>query len=417
MPSALIPPHRRRSIILGLIFCTTVLSYFDRQIVSVLKPTLKIVFGTDDRGYALVVNAFTLCYAIAFPLAGWLVDRFGPGRIMLGGIISWSGACLAVVVTRTFGQFAACRALLGLAEPASFPAQLRAVAIWFPPAMRATAYSICAAGSTIGAVIAPPAVAWLALRFGWRAAFLVPGAVGLVLALLWRLIWRNPPAEILQAAVGPAGPSGAFGWLGLWRTRSLWGIILCRFVSDPVWYFCLFWLPGYLQERLGLTLAQLGIVGWIPFLAADVGGIGSSSGSDYLVRRGIDPLRARKLVLTGAACCAPLCVLTTHIAQPVFTLAIFSLVGAVCLTWLFGLGIVVAEAFPLPNVGSAHGIAAAFGAAGAIVFNTIVGRMIGGLGINRMFAVMALLHPLAAVILWALVRRERPAPKAQIDIA
>lgn len=279
--------------------------------------------------------------------------------------------------------------------------------------LRATANSICAAGSTIGAVIAPPLVAWLAIHFSWRAAFFVPSLVGFGLAVAWYLVYRDPPKEAEGNA--PAGANAetktsepAFTWLQLWRTRSLWGILLSRFISDPVWYFCLFWLPGYLQESSGLTLAQVGMVGWIPFLAADLGGVGSSWCSDRLVKKGIVPLRSRKLTLAVAACFAPLVAFTPHLAHPASTLAIFSVVGAVCLTWLFNLGVVVAESFPKANVGSVWGIAGACGAAGAMCFNAFVGEAMASFGSTRIFVVLAFLHPIAAIVLSSTVRVERP---------
>lgn len=398
-------PERRRWVILVLVFLAVVVSYIDRQIVSVLKPTLKEACGIDDRGFALLVNVFVLCYAGAYPVAGWLVDRFGAGRVMLIGLIGWSIACMSAAITKTFGQMAFSRGALGVIEPLAFPAQLRVVTIWFPPALRATANSLCVSGGTIGAVVAAPLVAWLTIKFNWHMAFIVPGALGLGLAVMWWLIYRDPPAS--AAAVTAAAAPG-FRWPALWRTRTLWGILLIRFISDPVWYFCLFWLPGYLQEESGLTLAQIGMVGWIPFLAADVGGIGSSMFSDRLVKRGIAPLRARKLTLLGAAFLAPLCALTTHFPHPAVTLIIFSFVAAMCLTWLWNLGVVVAEAFPPSNIGSVWGIAGGCGALGAMCFNFFVGEAMATFGPARVFVVMALLHPLASVVLWTMVRKESP---------
>ncbi len=407
-------PEHRRWAILVLVFMAMVLNYVDRQVVSVLKPVLKETFGMDDRGYATLLNVFVLCYASCYAGAGWLVDRFGAGRMMLWGIVAWSGACLGAACTRTFGQLAFMRGMLGVAEPMGFPAQLRVVTTWFPPKLRATANSICAAGSTVGAIIAAPLVAWLTLHFDWRAAFFVPGLLGLLVAMLWRIFYRDPPAANTDGAPVSPSRSAGFRWPELWRTRSLWGILLARFISDPVWYFCLFWLPGYLQEKSGLTLAQIGMVGWIPFLAADLGGVGSSLFSDWLVRRGVVPLRARKLTLLIAAAVAPVCILTPHLPHAAATLAIFSVVGAVCLTWLFNLGVVVAEAFPEANVGSVWGIAGAFGAAGAILFNRFVGEVIQSAGPARLFAVMALLHPLAIVVLWKMVRREVPRVRVNV---
>jgi ACS family hexuronate transporter-like MFS transporter len=405
-------PERRRWVIVALIFSAIVLNYFDRQIVSILKPTLKGEFHLNDRGYAWLVNIFALCYASAYPAAGWLVDRFGARMVMFGGIIGWSAACLGAGVTRTFGLFAFFRGLLGIAEPMAFPAQLRAVTIWFPGTLRATANSLSVAGSSIGAIIAPPLVAWLALKFSWHMAFIIPGVLGLAVAALWRLVYRDPPPDIARQAAdaGVSPQAEKFTWPRLWRTRTLWGILMIRFVSDPVWYFCLFWLPGYLQEKSGLTLAQIGMVGWIPFLAADLGGVGSSAWSDWLVKRGVAPLRARKVMLTAMAACAPVCAITPHLPHPAVTLVLFSIVGAVCLSWLFTLSVVIAETFPVGNVGSVMGIAAGFGAGGAIIFNTYVGRVMETIGSAQIFLVMAFLHPLAAVLLWTVVRPEKVKP-------
>jgi ACS family hexuronate transporter-like MFS transporter len=401
---------RRRWFILGIIFLAVVLNYFDRQIVSILKPTLKQSFTMDDRGYALLVNVFTACYATMYPIAGWLVDRFGARMMMLIGIVGWSTACLGAGMTGTLRQLIIFRGMLGLFEPIAFPAQLRVVTIWFPGTLRGTANSLCVAGSSIGAIIAPPLVAWITLRYGWHAAFIVPGSIGLAIAGLWLLVYRDPPRDVVEATSGraPNNRPTAFTWPQLWKTRSLWGILLCRFISDPVWYFCLFWLPGYLQEQSGLTLEQIGMVGWIPFLAADLGGVGSAAWSDYLVKRGVTPLRARKVMLTAVAALAPVCALTPHLPHPAAVLLLFSVVGAVCLSWLFSLSVVIAETFPAANVGSVLGIAAGFGAAGAVVFNTFVGRMMETIGPAPIFAVMAVLHPVAAVVLWSMVRPERP---------
>jgi MFS transporter, ACS family, hexuronate transporter len=348
-------------------------------------------------------------YATMYPVAGWLVDRFGARSVMLLGILGWSLACIGAGVTKTVGQFAWCRGLLGLSEPTAFPAQLRVVTTWFPGSLRATANSLSVAGGTFGAVIAPPLVAWLALSFSWKAAFIVPGILGLVIAVAWFLVYRDPPPELLAQATATAGGTGAgFTWPQLWRTRTLWGILLIRFISDPVWYFCLFWLPGYLRENSGLTLAQVGMVGWIPFLVADLGGIASAAWSDRMVAHGAAPLRARKRMLTAMAVLAPLCALTPHLPHPAATLAIFSLVAAACLSWLFSLSVVIAETFPVRNVASVLGIAGGCGAAGAVVFNTYVGQMMSTMGPARVFAVMAVLHPIAAVLLWTMTRREQP---------
>jgi len=425
-------PETRRWLIVAIIFLAIVFNYIDRQIVSVLKPILKVEFGLDDSGYAVILNLFTICYAVMYPVTGWLVDRFGARLLMFWGIITWSVACIGGGLSRTVGQFGFFRALLGAAEPTNFPAQLKVIAVWFPGKLRATANSLCVAGSSIGAIIAPPAIAWLALTYSWQTAFIVMGAAGLVIAVLWKLVYTDPPPDVYREATEgkvaviegsssvaasssmpahatnkPLSAAIPFKWRQLWGTRSLWGILLIRFVSDPVWYFCLFWLPGYLQEESGLSLAQVGMFGWIPFLFADLGAIGTSAWSDKLVRKGYEPLKARKKMLTTVAFVGPLCILTPYLGNAALTLAVFSIVAIACLSWLFTISVVVAETFPVENVASVLGIAAGFGALGAVAFNYFVGEFIGTLGAEKIFIVMAVLHPLAALILKTMVKKER----------
>jgi ACS family hexuronate transporter-like MFS transporter len=406
----LLRPERRRWFIVAIIFLAIVFNYVDRQIVSVLKPVLKGEFNLGDSGYAMILNIFTICYAVMYPVTGWMVDRFGARLVMFFGIITWSLACIGGGLSRSIGQFAFFRGLLGAAEPTNFPAQLKVVTVWFPGKLRATANSLCVAGSSVGAILAPPVIAWLALTYNWQTAFIAMGAMGLLIAVLWKLVYRDPPPHILAEATATtvSTQSNAFQWRQLWGTRSLWGILLIRFVSDPVWYFCLFWLPGYLQEESGLSLAQVGMFGWIPFLFADLGAIGTSAWSDKLVRKGYAPLKARKTMLTSVAFLSPLCVLTPYLSSAWATLVVFSIVAIACLSWLFTVSVVVAEAFPVKNVASVLGIAGGFGALGAVLFNYFVGQFIGTLGAEKIFIAMAFLHPLAVLILWTMVRPEKP---------
>ncbi|MGC4234746.1 MAG: MFS transporter [Niabella sp.] len=412
-----IQPENRRWIIIAVVFTAIVFNYVDRQIVSILKPVLKGEFGLNDAGYAVIVNIFTVCYALMYPVTGWMTDRFGARIVMFTGIITWSLACIGGGISRTVGQFGFFRGLLGIAEPTVFPSQIKVVTEWFPGKLRATANSLCQAGSSVGAIIAPPIIAWIALTYNWRTAFIVMGSVGLVIALLWRVVYKRPPEHILAETTQSAvvKETVKFSWKQLWRTKTLWGILLMRFISDPVWYFCLFWLPGYLQEESGLSLAQVGLFGWIPFLAADLGAIGTAAWSDRLVRKGHAPLRARKIMLSTIACLAPLCALTSFMPNAFFTLAVFSLVAIAALSWLFTTGVLVSESFPLGNVASVLGIAGGCGALGAVLFNYFVGQMMGTISAEKIFFAMAFLHPIAVLILWTMVRPERP--KGQPDAA
>lgn len=407
---AFLQPTRRRWFIIFVIFLAIVFNYFDRQIVSILKPTLKEVYNIDDRGYAFVINIFTVCYALMYPVSGWLVDRFGAKHVMFFGIIGWSLASLGGGLARTIGQFTFFRGMLGAAEPTNFPAQLRTITIWFPGKLRATANSLCIAGSSIGAIIAAPLVTWLELSFGWQMVFVIAGVVGFVIALLWILIYRDPPADILQEATesDTGVEKEGFKWGQLWARKSLWGILLIRFVTDPVWYFCLMWLPGYLRESSGLTKIEVGMYAWIPFLVADLGAVLTAAWSDYMVRKGKKALDARKIMLSSVAVLSPLCILTPYLPSAFATIAIFSIVAVACLSWLFTISVVVAEAFPSKNVASVLGIAGGCGALGAVIFNYFVGQMMGTVGAEKIFMVMAFLHPIGVIILWTMIKPELP---------
>lgn len=406
-------PERRRWFIVGIIFLAIIFNYIDRQLVSILKPTLKDAFDMDDSGYALVVNIFTICYAIMYPISGWLVDKFGPGKVMFWGILTWGAASIGGGISRTFGQFAFFRGMLGLGEPTNFPSQIKAITVWFSGNLRATANSLSVAGSSIGAIIAPPLVAWIAISYGWHHAFIWTGVAAFVIALIWLIVYREPPKKIAEKASSSTGMSrtAAFKWTELWKKKSMWGILLIRFISDPVWYFCLFWLPGYLQEDSGLSLAQIGMVGWIPFLVADLGGIATSTWSDSMIRKGKKPLKSRRIMLTSTAFIAPLCILVPYLPNAGMTIAVFSLIAAMCISWLFSIPVVLSEVFPVDNVASVMGISAGFGAVGATVFNYFVGEFLSSVGAGNLFLIMAFLHPIAVLILWTMIGKDKTGNK------
>ena len=412
--SSFLSPERRRWFIVAIIFIITVFSYVDRQVVSILKPILKEEFSLDDIGYALIINVFTICYALMYPVSGWLVDKFGARKIMFWGVITWSLSSIGSGIARTLFPFTFFRSLLGLAEPTTYPAQIKVVTKWFSGRLRATANSISVAGGTIGSVIAPPLIAWLVISFSWHAAFIIPGVVGLVVALIWFLIYKDPPRGYVQDTISSESDSAkstAFTWGQLWSKRSLWGIVLIRFTTDPVWYFILFWLPGFLMEESGLSLSQLGMIGWIPFMAASLGGIASSAWSDWMVRRGKPALRSRKVMLSYVAFLAPVILIPDSLGIAV-TIIKFSILAAVALSWIYTESVLIAETFPINNVASVLGIAGGFGAAGAVIFNYLIGQYMTSVGTTWVFIVMAVLHPLALFILWKMIRPEIPKESA-----
>lgn len=390
--------------IVALLFLATFLNYLDRQTLSILKPVVKAEFGLDDAGYATLVNIFTFCYAAAYIGSGWVVDRLGARLALTLFLLGWSAATIACGLARSFFAFAAFRALLGIMEPGNFPAMIRATALWAPLKQRGFLMSLAGAGGTVGAVAAAPLIAWLASSHSWHAAFILPGIAGVVLAFVWWGVFREPDATVSPEADRPPAVT-PLPWRALWGQRALWGVVLARLISDPVWYFCLFWMPGYFQEQRGLSLRAAGMVGWIPFLAGNLGALALAAFSDRLARRGMDSLLARKRILIGAACAAPLIAFVPHTPDLVLTVTLLSLAAVICLTWLLLLMPVIADTFPAGNVASVWAIAGAFGAVGAMVFNYFVGRVSSALGGAPLFLVLGGLHLIAAFVMTMLVRR------------
>jgi ACS family hexuronate transporter-like MFS transporter len=290
---------RARWMIVGLLFFSTVINYVDRQTLSILSPTLRREFHLSERDYANAVSAFLIAYTVMYSLSGRLLDRIGVRAGMALCIAWWSVATMLTSLARGPMSLAAFRFLLGIGEPGVFPAGLKACSEWFSPRERALPTGVFSSGSALGAVLAPPIVAWITVRYGWRYAFTIPGAVGLLWIPIWLQAYRRPPRSIGKQE--PAGRS----WSQMLRERKLWAVVLPRVASDPVWYFYLFWLPDYLQRERGLSLAQIGIYGWIPFLFADFGNVGGGALSDWLVRRGWPARQARIAMLVGVGCVAP----------------------------------------------------------------------------------------------------------------
>jgi len=394
---------RYRWVILALLFCAGYLNQFDRQTVSVLKATLKLDFGIDDVGYATLVNAFTVCYAAAYIGSGWVVDRIGPRLSLALFILIWSLATVGCGLAHSFGLMIVLRGLLGLAEPGLFPVTIRAATVWAEDKGRGFFMALGTIGNSIGGITAVPIIAWLTIHLHWRWAFVLPGVLGVVVGLAWWKLYREPTRSVELAVREPVLVRPPLPWAQLWRQRALWGIVLVRLVSDPVWYFCLFWMPGYLQESKHVSIGLLGIIGWLPFLCANIGGLAFTALSDHRAR--LHGLRGRKVLVMCTALAGPLCFLIP--SAPIgMTIALFCVIAILCNAWLGSLAPMIAQLFPLGNVASVYGISGAFGASGAVLFNYLIGQAAGRFGMEPLFIVMGLLHPLAAVIMFFLVREK-----------
>lgn len=387
---------RRSWMLLALLFGIGLLNYLDRQTLSILKATLKVEFALTDTHYSWLVAAFMAPYIVFYVISGRLVDRFGTRASLAAFTAVWSLANVLSGLAQNFGQLAGARALLGAAEPGAFPAIQRVMMTWFPKERRAFAWSLLSPCTTVGAILAPPLVASLTGWWNWHMAFIIPGIAGLVLAFAWWAGDRHPPTFPHENTTdAPPPPMRA-----ILADRRVWLLLGARALTDPVWYFHLFWLPGYLQERLGVSLPQLGWIGWIPSFVASAAVMTTGRTTDFFVARGHEPARVRITMFAAAALFAPIGAFTTFAPSIPWALVLISIVAIVCQIWFFGQGLLVADVFPRHSAATIAGLLGAVGATGGLLLNLVAGPLIESAGYIAVFSGLACLHPLAALMLW-----------------
>lgn len=404
------PYRTTRWWIVGLLFVATVFNYIDRQTLSILSTTLRTELHLTDADYANAVSAFLFSYLLMYTVSGRLIDRYGVRWGVSVCVAWWSIAAMLTAFARGATSLAFCRLLLGVGEPGIFPAGVKACGEWFPRAKRALATGIFSSGGAVGAVIAAPLVAWMTLHFGWRAAFILPGLAGLLWLPLWLAVYRHPsvhpavtPAERAELDAGVVGRKSP-AWRDVLRRRAVWGLVLGRFASDPVWYFYLFWLPDYFQRIRHLSLAEIGLYGWIPFLTADLGNILGGMASDALIRRGWPVQRARFAVLLSVACLAPLGACVGFMHSTAAAIACTCLITFLCQAWSTNMATLSADLSDRSETATVLGMMGTAGSLGGLVFAQVLGVSIAALGYTSAFVMAAVLHPLGALALFLCLR-------------
>lgn len=393
-------PSKARWIILGLLFASTVLNYLDRQTLSILATSVQKDLGMTTVDYGHVVQAFLIAYTFAYLMAGRLTDWLGGKRGLMVFVVWWSTANMLTGLVANKVQLIAARVALGLGEAGNYTAGPKVVGEHFPPTERGLAVGIYTAGAMVGATIAPPLITWLALAHGWRAAFVVTGALGLVWAVAWALLYRAPAHSF--AAMDPSEPrvSEWAKWSGILKDSRVWALAGSRMLADPVWYFYLFWFPKYLGEARGMQLTAIAALLWMVYLAADVGSIGGGLISGRLIKRGVSPVRSRLIVMTLAACIAPLGALITGAPPLALTFGLGALVACAHLVFQTNISTLVVDTFDARRVATIFGFIAAGSGLGGIVSTQVVMRFAGEGHYGPLFLMMALLHPLAIALAW-----------------
>ena len=394
-----------RWIVCGLLFLATTINYIDRQVIGLLKATLQEQFRFSELDYAAIVFSFQLAYAIGLLLAGRVMDKLGTRKGFSIAIVVWSLAAMAhaaadlfpglwvpsllinppsmLLLTGAAAGFALARFALGLGEAANFPAAIKTVAEWFPKKERALATGIFNSGSNVGAIITPLVVPWIALSWGWQWAFIATGAIGFLWLLLWLPLYHPPakhprlsPAELHHIRSDPQEPVTPIPWLKLLPHRQTWAFALGKFMTDPIWWLYLFWIPDFLKRNHGLDLSTVGLPIVVIYLVADVGSIGGGWLSSALLKRGWSANRARKTAMLVCALSVAPIVFAANVSNLWLAVALVALAAAAHQGWSANIFTLTSDMFPKQAVGSVVGIGGMAGAVGGMLIALVVGEIL-----------------------------------------
>jgi MFS transporter, ACS family, hexuronate transporter len=395
---------RVRWAILAMTFLATVINYLDRQTLSVMAPVLLDRFHISAGTYSQIIFAFMLAYTIMNGVSGPLLDRLGSRLGYALTITFWSAAevlSAAATGALSLGIF---RFLLGMGEAGNYPAGVKVIGEWFPPQERSLASGIFNSGAAIGAMLAPPLLAWSAISLGWRSSFVIVGLLGFVWMAVWLVVYRNPPVSPTEPELPPPPV------LSLVRDRFVWQFTLSKVFADPVWYFYTFWFPQYLKVGHGFTLAQIGKIGWIPFATAGLGNLAGGFLSMLILRTGVSIQTARRIgVLVFSACMVvafPAAMVNSSAASiALISVATFGYSGA-----LANVLALPRDVYPKNAVASIWGLASMGSGFGGMVFSLATGWLVDHYSFRPVFMLFGTLPIIAAALVWTLPRTRQSAP-------
>ena len=387
---------KHRWVMIGLVFLATVINYLDRQTLSVVAPVVIEQFHMSNVAYSRVIFAFMLAYTVMNGFSGPMVDRLGTKLGYAVCIAWWSIAAMLHSLTRGAFSLGVFRFLLGMGEAGNWPAAVKVVAEWFPPKERALASGIFNSGSSIGAVVAAPLVAWVVLQAGWRSAFLMVGGVGLIWVLIWMLVYHTPTNARTEVASQP---------ISVWkllRTRWVCTFTASKIFSDPVWYFYIFWFPQYLKSARGFDIAAIGKFAWIPFFTAGAGNLLGGASAAALLNRGIPVARARKISVMFFAALMTAAIPAVLVSNVFVSIALISTATLGYTGALSNMLAMPADRFPKNTVGSVWGIASMGAGFGGMVFSLVTGWVVDHYSYVPVFVGFGILPLISAAIIWSL---------------
>ena len=369
--------------ICGLLFYATTVNYMDRMVISILHTTIADDLHWTESDYARVTTAFQLGYAVMMPIAGKLIDWLGlrVGYPLAAGV--WSLSSIGHAFAGNVAQFSFARLGLGLGEAANFPASIKAVADWFPRKERALATGIFNSGSNIGAVVAPVMVPILVLKFGWHSAFVFTGMLSLTFVVLWSLIYREPedhkrlsPEELalIRSDSDETAAVEKVPYFRMLKKRATWAFLLGKFLTDPVWWFYLFWIPGFLSQKYHVNLGNVGLPLVAIYVSAGFGSIGGGWLSSSLLKRGWELGKARKTAMLVCAICVVAAAFVPFVGGSLWAaVALVAVAASAHQGWSANLYTVASDCFPRAAIGAVVGLGGLGGAIGGVLVQPAIG--------------------------------------------
>jgi ACS family hexuronate transporter-like MFS transporter len=390
---------RRRTpwVVVALLFFVALINYFDRQSLSVVAPRIQLDLHLTDRGYGHVVSGFLFASAIAYAISGFVSDWLGARRAMALFVGWWSLAEAATAFVSTGLQLGMARFALGLGEPGLWVAAPKAMSEAVPKERRSLAIGIYTSGATVGAVIALPVIVWIITRLPYRSVFLLDGGAGLLWLPVWWFCYRRTSPPPAAPVLEPHSDSALHDVL---TNDATWRLLIARALTDPVWYFYLFWFPKYLLSARHLGLQQMASIGWLVYLGAGIGTIAAGIISAVLISRGVRTLIAYRWTMLGAALLVPLSPFVALAPSNDLAITIAAIVALAHMCWLVTLTSVIVEIYPSILVGRAAGLIAAGSGFGGMISSEIIAWLVTHGGYTQVFWWMILLHPLAFCFLW-----------------
>ncbi|MFZ0661881.1 MAG: MFS transporter [Acidobacteriaceae bacterium] len=381
-------PHSRmgnvRWTICAMLFFATSINYMDRQVIALLKPTLAHTIGLTEINYGYIVDAFQVAYAIGLLVAGRLVDRIGTRISFILIMVVWSLSSMGHALANTAMEFGIARFFLGLGESGNFPAAIKTIAEWFPQSERSLATGIFNSGANVGAVLAPLIVPWVTIEFGWRAAFLSTGIFSALWILWWWRYYRKPTdhptltsrelQHIYKEAAVQMGPSTP--WVRLLGYRQTWAFSAAKFLTDPIWWFYLFWLPSYFTQRFHLDLSHLGLPIIIIYNMSAVGSIGGGWLPAPFRKLGFSAEGARLSAMLFCACLVVPVFTIGHLHSEWDAILLLGLAAGAHQGWSANLFTTVSDMFPRTAVGSVTGIGSMAGSVGGFLIAFYTGHVL-----------------------------------------